>query len=194
MVNHYLTMTRKLSLTLVWLSLPAISLAFAPWSISRQIASYDRAPSVHRLPLANLDDITTLSSTLASSTQHALSTIQPSIVGNLPSFNVAATDGFLSNENIKVAFSAATFVPQIFWLFLIVLPKSEVTKKILGGYGELKLIVSSLYACRGIHASNSAHIPSSPPSLHRNRHPLLSNPLLHSLSLHCPTRWHSPHG
>ncbi|EED87784.1 hypothetical protein THAPSDRAFT_264782, partial [Thalassiosira pseudonana CCMP1335] len=33
--------------------------------------------------------------------------------------------------NIKVAFSAATFVPQIFWLFLIVLPKSEVTKKIL---------------------------------------------------------------
>ena len=36
----------------------------------------------------------------------------------LPSIEVAS---LLTNENIKVAFSVATFLPQIFWLFLILI-------------------------------------------------------------------------
>ena len=50
------------------------------------------------------------------------------------SFDVAP--GLLSTDNIKVAFSVATFFPQIFWLFLILLPNANVTKKLLGGYGK----------------------------------------------------------
>lgn len=46
--------------------------------------------------------------------------------------NIAS--GLLSTENIKTAFSIATFGPQLPWLFLILLPNSGVTKKLLGGY------------------------------------------------------------
>lgn len=47
-----------------------------------------------------------------------------------------ASGGLLTNENIKVAFSVATFFPQFPWLFLILLPNAGVTKKLMGGYGE----------------------------------------------------------
>lgn len=43
----------------------------------------------------------------------------------------AATDP--SSLQIQQAFSAATFFPQPFWLLLVLLPKSGVTKKIMGG-------------------------------------------------------------
>ena len=42
----------------------------------------------------------------------------------------------LSTDNIKIAFSVATFFPQLPWLFLILLPNTGVTKKLLGGYGK----------------------------------------------------------
>ena len=48
------------------------------------------------------------------------------------SFHVAS--GLLSTENIKTAFSIATFGPQLPWLFLILLPNNVITKKLLGGY------------------------------------------------------------
>jgi hypothetical protein len=36
---------------------------------------------------------------------------------------------------IHDAFSAATFLPQPFWLLLVLLPNSSITKKIMGGMG-----------------------------------------------------------
>jgi len=44
-----------------------------------------------------------------------------------------ATNAVLTNENIKLAFNVATFFPQPFWLFLILLPQSTLTKKLMGG-------------------------------------------------------------
>jgi hypothetical protein len=42
-----------------------------------------------------------------------------------------------SAEPIHTAFSIATFFPQPFWLLLILLPKSKITKTIMGGMGRL---------------------------------------------------------
>ena len=49
------------------------------------------------------------------------------------------TAGILTTENIKQAFSVATFFPQLFWLFLILIPKSDITKKLMGGYEIITL-------------------------------------------------------
>lgn len=38
-----------------------------------------------------------------------------------------------SSDTIRTAFNVATFLPQPFWLFLIFLPKSGITKKMFGG-------------------------------------------------------------
>ena len=48
-----------------------------------------------------------------------------------------ADDGFLSNGSIKQAFNLATFGPQLPWLFLILIPNTEVTKKL---FGDLKVV------------------------------------------------------
>lgn len=40
-----------------------------------------------------------------------------------------------SPEPIHTAFSVATFLPQPFWLLMILFPKAEITKKIMGGLG-----------------------------------------------------------
>ena len=103
------------------------SLAFAPTdSISR-----NRIPKVHSSSshLASIDDI----ATLATSTQPLIDENYFSSV--LSSSSLDISDGLLSTENIKVAFSIATFFPQLPWLFLILLPNAGVTKKLLGGYG-----------------------------------------------------------
>ena len=47
----------------------------------------------------------------------------------------AAQQYMTSPEPIHTAFSVATFLPQPFWLLMIVFPKSSVTKKIMGGLG-----------------------------------------------------------
>uniref|UniRef100_A0A7S1BF14 Uncharacterized protein n=1 Tax=Corethron hystrix TaxID=216773 RepID=A0A7S1BF14_9STRA len=44
-----------------------------------------------------------------------------------------------SNSDIKTAFSVATFLPQIFWAFIILTPKAQVTKKVMGGYEAVTL-------------------------------------------------------
>jgi hypothetical protein len=41
----------------------------------------------------------------------------------------------ISPEPIHTAFSFATFGPQPFWLLLILLPKSDITKKLMGTMG-----------------------------------------------------------
>lgn len=43
----------------------------------------------------------------------------------------------VSPEPIHTAFSVATFLPQPFWLLMILLPNAKITKKIMTGLGEL---------------------------------------------------------
>ena len=50
-----------------------------------------------------------------------------------------------SPEPIHTAFSIATFVPQPFWLLIILLPKWDVTKKLMGGLGTS---VTNFLGCR----------------------------------------------
>lgn len=76
-----------------------------------------------------IDDV----ATLATSSQ-------PLIESTL---NIASD--ILSTDNIKTAFSVATFFPQLPWLFLILLPNTGVTKKLLGGYGKWWVILSCMY-------------------------------------------------
>ncbi|KAL7489912.1 hypothetical protein ACHAW6_015651 [Cyclotella cf. meneghiniana] len=62
--------------------------------------------------------------------------------GDFHSLSTSTLDvalGLLSTDNIKVAFSVATFFPQIFWLFLILIPKANVTKRLMGGYEIITL-------------------------------------------------------
>ena len=40
-----------------------------------------------------------------------------------------------SPEPLHTAFTVATFFPQPFWVLLILFPKADVTKKIMGGMG-----------------------------------------------------------
>jgi hypothetical protein len=49
----------------------------------------------------------------------------------------------VSPEPIHTAFSMATFGPQPFWLFIILLPKAEITKKLMGKLGVLNRILFS---------------------------------------------------
>lgn len=56
------------------------------------------------------------------------------VASSSSSLHVASVSGLLSTENIKTAFSIATFGPQLPWLFLILLPNNVITKKLLGGY------------------------------------------------------------
>lgn len=46
-----------------------------------------------------------------------------------------------SPEPIHSAFSLATFGPQPFWVLLILLPKADITKKIMGSLGMLLIII-----------------------------------------------------
>ena len=54
------------------------------------------------------------------------------------SSSINLADGLLSNENIKQAFNLATFGPQLPWLFLILFPSTDVTKKL---FGDLKVVI-----------------------------------------------------
>ncbi|KAL7531845.1 hypothetical protein ACHAXR_007659 [Thalassiosira sp. AJA248-18] len=80
-----------------------------------------------------LDDV----ATFASSTQMLATSAVPMLEGTLNSALSSSLDmasGILTSDNIKVAFSVATFFPQLPWLFLILLPNAGITKKLLGGY------------------------------------------------------------
>lgn len=49
----------------------------------------------------------------------------------------SAVSDLLSNENIKEAFSVATFGPQYLWLLMILIPNTGITKRIMGGYSGI---------------------------------------------------------
>lgn len=48
-------------------------------------------------------------------------------------------DTIFTPDNIKGAFSVATFLPQPFWLFPILLPKADITKKLFGDINIITL-------------------------------------------------------
>lgn len=123
------------------------SSAFAPRTtsisygvVSSQTAGYrtssSRSPSTRLNVIASLDDVAMLASSSSQPMiEHALSSAL-----STSSLDVASSSpGILSAENIKVAFSVATSFPQLPWLFLILLPNTGVTKKLMGGYEVVTL-------------------------------------------------------
>ena len=97
--------------------------AFAPAASSRSLVVPSLSSTTTQLSLSpQLEDLTILNLDSA-----ALSS------------SLDLTAGILTTENIKQAFSVATFFPQLFWLFLILIPKSGITKKLMGGYEIITL-------------------------------------------------------
>jgi hypothetical protein len=48
----------------------------------------------------------------------------------------SASPALVSPEPIHTAFSVATFLPQPFWLLMILAPNAKLTKQIMGGLGK----------------------------------------------------------
>jgi hypothetical protein len=72
----------------------------------------------------------------SSSSSTSLLMMEPnSIIESTSSF--ISTLEILSNDNIKQAFSVATFGPQYLWILMVLLPNTQITKKIMGGYGGI---------------------------------------------------------
>ena len=79
--------------------------------------------NVQHLPISLVDSTTTLSSLLLTELSSLSSSPLLSVEGEL-----------FTTNNIKIAFSIATFFPQLPWLLLILLPTTKITKRLLGGY------------------------------------------------------------
>lgn len=62
-----------------------------------------------------------------------LSTTSSILSDGIAATSTATIAAGSSVDSIKTAFSVATFLPQPFWLFLIFLPNTGVTKKLFGG-------------------------------------------------------------
>lgn len=65
--------------------------------------------------------------------------ITSSLVQSATTAESSATLAASSVDSIRTAFNVATFLPQPFWLFLILLPKSGITKKMFGGMEVITL-------------------------------------------------------
>lgn len=78
------------------------------------------------------------------------------------SANLLSTDvmTILSNENISKAFNVATFGPQILWLFMILLPTADITKKLMGT--QIPIILFSLVHLFIVIASASQEDGTAP--------------------------------
>ena len=79
--------------------------------------------NVQHLPISLVDSTTPLSSLLLTELSSLSSSPLLSVGGEL-----------FTTNNIKIAFSIATFFPQLPWLLLILLPTTNITKRLLGGY------------------------------------------------------------
>ena len=134
-----LTTTRRLRPPLVFiLALLALvihtSEAFAP-SRSRLAASTTpwQQAQAHTVALSSNQRRRRVSS---GSNTH----LQFSLVDSA-SLMLATTDSSLpvliSPEPIHTLFSVATFLPQPFWLLMILAPKAKLTKQVMGGFGRL---------------------------------------------------------
>ncbi|KAL9182148.1 hypothetical protein ACHAXT_012800 [Thalassiosira profunda] len=132
---------RLLAVPLAW---AAPSVAFRPppsfpaGILSR--APADHASSTRLRALAPIDDVATLaSSTLPLAPTLPSTALLEGAMSSALSSSIDVAAGILTSDNIKVAFSVATFFPQLPWLFLILLPNAGVTKKLLGGYEVVTL-------------------------------------------------------
>jgi hypothetical protein len=86
--------------------------------------------SYHARPVASL----TTRTTGTSSTRRSMMLTE--VLSEASTWlSVAAADVPLSSEPIHTAFTVATFLPQPFWLLIILLPNTAITKKIMGGLG-----------------------------------------------------------
>lgn len=65
-----------------------------------------------------------------------LDVVGPEIVTDAITGVAVAAEYPVSPEPIHTAFKVATFYGQIFFLLMIIFPKSTVTKKIMGGLGK----------------------------------------------------------
>ncbi len=116
------------------------------------------------------------------------------------SLDIAA--GVFNTNNIKIAFSVATFFPQLPWLLLILLPNANVTKKLVGGYGEQYLSFSAALdtlafgRASGIsyHRTHSKLRHPYIIIVRRDSYHLLPRAFLHCTSIRCSARWYCPHG
>ena len=85
---------------------------------------------VQHLPISIVDSTTTTTfPSLLLTDMSALSSLTSSFL-----LGGGGEDGVFTTNNIKTAFTIATFFPQLPWLFLILLPTTNITKKLLGGY------------------------------------------------------------
>jgi len=65
----------------------------------------------------------------------------------------ASSSPLVTQDDIFTAFRVATFLPQVFWFLLILLPNAAITKRIMGGYEvigllslvHLFIVIGSLY-------------------------------------------------
>ena len=53
------------------------------------------------------------------------------------SLTTLAEQPLLTEDDIANAFKVATLGPQLLWLFIILLPNANITKRIMGGYGPI---------------------------------------------------------
>ena len=101
------------------LSRPASS--FAPHPTASISSTQVRPPTKHQ---ALLDPYLLETAAVSASASSYSSLLSADAIGS-------------SADSIKTAFSVATFLPQPFWLFLILLPNAGITKKL---FGNLNLI------------------------------------------------------
>lgn len=126
--------------------------------------SFAPSPTIHR-------SIATKSSRMQ---QQQLSAIDPSAFAGIdlhvPSVTTTSAidtssmltslSPILSNENISKAFNVATFGPQILWLFMILLPNTTITKKLMGT--QIPVIAFSLVHLFIVIASASQEDGTAP--------------------------------
>lgn len=125
----------------LFITLNAVVLAFSPAPHSRN----NFGPDSIRTSRNHINTISPGSPSLKRHRSPALSAviIDPStVIESTTTILSAGLDTVLSNENIKQAFSLATFGPQYLWILLVLFPNTNITKKVMGGYGGI--IVFSL--------------------------------------------------
>ena len=187
------------SASLVYHAAP--TLAFLPPSTFTSTTTSSVAELTPRIQSGYYSSQPTSRITYSGDNTAIASTIQPLVECSNDVFNSAAyasssfdiASGVFTTDNIKVAFNVATFFPQIPWLFLILLPNANITKKLMGGYGEhnnMKFNVVSRGCCA--FPQYSTMYPYT--YYHRDSHHMLPRAFLHSRILHCSARWYCTNG
>ena len=99
-----------------------------------------------------------------------------------PSFTLVTSD-ILTQDSIHQAFSVATFLPQPFWLLLIFIPNTGITKKIMGG-----MVCAS---CLPKYATQARTLLSYTTALWiiASSNDMCTGSFLYCRRVHCSARW-----